>query len=135
MLQQSVLPLWYLHSRIFCVFVISMWDLLENKTLHLKHLLITFLGEKANVASNKTHRCVFSGFTVKVVFLVRTVCSIVLSTFLCPQSIVQHFLVLLINSSDESLRFLSFRLDFNEHYRCSLCFVCFFSVSHHLAPS
>lgn len=33
------------------------------------------------------------------------------------QSIVQHFLVLLINSSDESLRFLSFRLDFNEHYR------------------
>uniref|UniRef100_A0A8C6PFM7 Tubulin gamma complex component 3 n=1 Tax=Nothobranchius furzeri TaxID=105023 RepID=A0A8C6PFM7_NOTFU len=36
------------------------------------------------------------------------------------QSIVQQFLVLLMTSSDESLRFLSFRLDFNEHYR----FVC-----------
>lgn len=33
------------------------------------------------------------------------------------QSIVQHFLVLLMTSTDESLRFLSFRLDFNEHYR------------------
>ncbi|CAG06657.1 unnamed protein product, partial [Tetraodon nigroviridis] len=33
------------------------------------------------------------------------------------QSIVQHFLVLLMTSSDESLRFLSFRLDFTEHYR------------------
>uniref|UniRef100_A0A3Q4AS03 Uncharacterized protein n=1 Tax=Mola mola TaxID=94237 RepID=A0A3Q4AS03_MOLML len=33
------------------------------------------------------------------------------------QSIVQHFLVLLMTSYDESLRFLSFRLDFNEHYR------------------
>ncbi|KAI3366285.1 hypothetical protein L3Q82_009761, partial [Scortum barcoo] len=32
------------------------------------------------------------------------------------QSIVQQFLVLLMTSSDESLRFLSFRLDFNEHY-------------------
>uniref|UniRef100_H3DAI7 Tubulin gamma complex component 3 n=1 Tax=Tetraodon nigroviridis TaxID=99883 RepID=H3DAI7_TETNG len=32
------------------------------------------------------------------------------------QSIVQHFLVLLMTSSDESLRFLSFRLDFTEHY-------------------
>lgn len=35
------------------------------------------------------------------------------------QSIVQHFLVLLMTSSDESLRFLSFRLDFTEHYRCA----------------
>lgn len=34
-----------------------------------------------------------------------------------PQSIVQQFLVLLTTSPDESLRFLSFRLDFNEHYR------------------
>ncbi|XP_038575284.1 gamma-tubulin complex component 3 [Micropterus salmoides] len=33
------------------------------------------------------------------------------------QSIVQQFLVLLMTSPDESLRFLSFRLDFNEHYR------------------
>ncbi|KAM9328649.1 gamma-tubulin complex component 3 [Pholidichthys leucotaenia] len=33
------------------------------------------------------------------------------------QNIVQQFLVLLMTSSDESLRFLSFRLDFNEHYR------------------
>ncbi|CAJ1087474.1 gamma-tubulin complex component 3 [Xyrichtys novacula] len=33
------------------------------------------------------------------------------------QSIVQQFLVLLMANSDESLRFLSFRLDFNEHYR------------------
>ncbi|KAL7369732.1 hypothetical protein ABVT39_007090 [Epinephelus coioides] len=33
------------------------------------------------------------------------------------QTIVQQFLVLLMTSSDESLRFLSFRLDFNEHYR------------------
>ncbi|XP_070711849.1 gamma-tubulin complex component 3 [Pempheris klunzingeri] len=33
------------------------------------------------------------------------------------QSIVQQFLVLLTTSLDESLRFLSFRLDFNEHYR------------------
>ncbi|XP_077470447.1 gamma-tubulin complex component 3 isoform X1 [Stigmatopora argus] len=33
------------------------------------------------------------------------------------QSIVQQFLVLLTTSTDESLRFLSFRLDFNEHYR------------------
>ncbi|CAN9498182.1 unnamed protein product [Ophioblennius macclurei] len=33
------------------------------------------------------------------------------------QSIVQQFLVLLMTSSDESLRFLSFRLDFNEHYK------------------
>ncbi|KAB1267567.1 Gamma-tubulin complex component 3, partial [Camelus dromedarius] len=33
------------------------------------------------------------------------------------QGIVQQFLVLLTTSSDESLRFLSFRLDFNEHYR------------------
>lgn len=33
------------------------------------------------------------------------------------QSIVQQFLLLLMSSSDESLRFLSFRLDFNEHYR------------------
>uniref|UniRef100_A0A8P4K2I4 Tubulin gamma complex component 3 n=1 Tax=Dicentrarchus labrax TaxID=13489 RepID=A0A8P4K2I4_DICLA len=33
------------------------------------------------------------------------------------QSIVQQFLVLLMTNSDESLRFLSFRLDFNEHYR------------------
>ncbi|XP_040480687.1 gamma-tubulin complex component 3 isoform X4 [Ursus maritimus] len=32
------------------------------------------------------------------------------------QGIVQQFLVLLTTSSDESLRFLSFRLDFNEHY-------------------
>uniref|UniRef100_A0A4W6EK52 Tubulin gamma complex component 3 n=1 Tax=Lates calcarifer TaxID=8187 RepID=A0A4W6EK52_LATCA len=35
----------------------------------------------------------------------------------CYQNIVQQFLVLLMTSSDESLRFLSFRLDFNEHYR------------------
>ncbi|KAM4537970.1 gamma-tubulin complex component 3 isoform 2-T2 [Fundulus diaphanus] len=33
------------------------------------------------------------------------------------QSIVQQFLVLLMTSPDESLRFLSFRLDFNEHYK------------------
>ncbi|XP_055985774.1 gamma-tubulin complex component 3 isoform X2 [Sorex fumeus] len=33
------------------------------------------------------------------------------------QGIVQQFLVLLTTSPDESLRFLSFRLDFNEHYR------------------
>ncbi|XP_075910838.1 gamma-tubulin complex component 3 [Petromyzon marinus] len=33
------------------------------------------------------------------------------------QDIVQQFLVMLTRSSDESLRFLSFRLDFNEHYR------------------
>lgn len=33
------------------------------------------------------------------------------------QGIVQQFLVLLMTSTDESLRFLSFRLDFNEHYR------------------
>lgn len=33
------------------------------------------------------------------------------------QSIVQQFLLLLTTSTDESLRFLSFRLDFNEHYR------------------
>ncbi|KAM6958543.1 gamma-tubulin complex component 3 [Tautogolabrus adspersus] len=33
------------------------------------------------------------------------------------QSIVQQFLLLLMTSQDESLRFLSFRLDFNEHYR------------------
>ncbi|XP_027413792.1 gamma-tubulin complex component 3 [Bos indicus x Bos taurus] len=33
------------------------------------------------------------------------------------QGVVQQFLVLLTTSSDESLRFLSFRLDFNEHYR------------------
>ncbi|XP_042786363.1 gamma-tubulin complex component 3 isoform X5 [Panthera tigris] len=32
------------------------------------------------------------------------------------QGVVQQFLVLLTTSSDESLRFLSFRLDFNEHY-------------------
>ncbi|TNN53887.1 Gamma-tubulin complex component 3 [Liparis tanakae] len=35
------------------------------------------------------------------------------------QSIVQQFLVLLMTSTDESLRFLSFRLDFNEHYKYS----------------
>ncbi|XP_074520947.1 gamma-tubulin complex component 3 [Halichoeres trimaculatus] len=35
----------------------------------------------------------------------------------CYQGTVQQFLVLLMTSSDESLRFLSFRLDFNEHYR------------------
>ncbi|XP_059541122.1 gamma-tubulin complex component 3 isoform X3 [Myotis daubentonii] len=33
------------------------------------------------------------------------------------QGIVQQFLVLLMTSTDESLRFLSFRLDFNEHYK------------------
>ncbi|XP_069323127.1 gamma-tubulin complex component 3 isoform X3 [Eulemur rufifrons] len=33
------------------------------------------------------------------------------------QGIVQQFLVLLTTSSDESLQFLSFRLDFNEHYK------------------
>ncbi|XP_023608222.1 gamma-tubulin complex component 3 isoform X7 [Myotis lucifugus] len=33
------------------------------------------------------------------------------------EGIVQQFLVLLMTSSDESLRFLSFRLDFNEHYK------------------
>ncbi|XP_078738908.1 gamma-tubulin complex component 3 [Lampetra fluviatilis] len=33
------------------------------------------------------------------------------------QDIVQQFLVMLTRSADESLRFLSFRLDFNEHYR------------------
>ncbi|XP_069493082.1 gamma-tubulin complex component 3 isoform X1 [Ambystoma mexicanum] len=33
------------------------------------------------------------------------------------QGIVQQFLVLLTQSTDESLRFLSFRLDFNEHYK------------------
>ncbi|XP_072294508.1 gamma-tubulin complex component 3 [Eucyclogobius newberryi] len=33
------------------------------------------------------------------------------------QSVVQQFLVLLMTSPDESLRFLSFRLDFSEHYR------------------
>ncbi|XP_072332090.1 gamma-tubulin complex component 3 isoform X2 [Scyliorhinus torazame] len=33
------------------------------------------------------------------------------------QDIVQQFLVLLTKSSDESLRFLNFRLDFNEHYK------------------
>ncbi|XP_033957275.1 gamma-tubulin complex component 3 [Pseudochaenichthys georgianus] len=33
------------------------------------------------------------------------------------QNIVQQFLVLLMTSTDESLRFLSFRLDFNEHYK------------------
>lgn len=32
------------------------------------------------------------------------------------QGVVRQFLVLLTTSSDESLRFLSFRLDFNEHY-------------------
>ncbi|XP_006003777.1 gamma-tubulin complex component 3 [Latimeria chalumnae] len=44
------------------------------------------------------------------------------------QGIVQQFLVLLTTTSDESLQFLSFRLDFNEHYkareprlRVSLC--------------
>lgn len=42
------------------------------------------------------------------------------SVFFPLQSIVQHFLVLLMTSSDESLRFLSFRLDFTEHYRCAL---------------
>lgn len=42
------------------------------------------------------------------------------SLFFIVQSIVQHFLVLLMTSSDESLRFLSFRLDFTEHYRCAL---------------
>lgn len=41
------------------------------------------------------------------------------SFFFFLQSIVQHFLVLLMTSSDESLRFLSFRLDFTEHYRCA----------------
>ncbi|XP_035006256.1 gamma-tubulin complex component 3 isoform X1 [Hippoglossus stenolepis] len=35
----------------------------------------------------------------------------------CYQGSVQQFLVLLMTSTDESLRFLSFRLDFNEHYR------------------
>ncbi|XP_053561444.1 gamma-tubulin complex component 3 [Bombina bombina] len=33
------------------------------------------------------------------------------------QGIVQQFLILLTTSTDESLRFLSFRLDFNEHYK------------------
>uniref|UniRef100_A0AAY4ELT8 Gamma-tubulin complex component n=1 Tax=Denticeps clupeoides TaxID=299321 RepID=A0AAY4ELT8_9TELE len=33
------------------------------------------------------------------------------------QGIVQQFLVLLMTSLDESLQFLSFRLDFNEHYK------------------
>ncbi|KAF4075193.1 hypothetical protein AMELA_G00231750 [Ameiurus melas] len=33
------------------------------------------------------------------------------------QGIVQEFLRLLMTSSDESLQFLSFRLDFNEHYK------------------
>ncbi|XP_067890261.1 gamma-tubulin complex component 3 isoform X1 [Heterodontus francisci] len=33
------------------------------------------------------------------------------------QDIVQQFLVLLTKSPDESLRFLNFRLDFNEHYK------------------
>lgn len=33
------------------------------------------------------------------------------------QDIVQRFLQQLMTSSDQSLRFLSFRLDFNEHYR------------------
>ncbi|XP_071991684.1 gamma-tubulin complex component 3 isoform X1 [Engystomops pustulosus] len=33
------------------------------------------------------------------------------------QGIVQQFLVLLTTSTDENLRFLSFRLDFNEHYK------------------
>lgn len=33
------------------------------------------------------------------------------------QGIVQQFLVLLMTSADESLQFLSFRLDFNEHYK------------------
>ncbi|XP_064185938.1 gamma-tubulin complex component 3 isoform X1 [Anguilla rostrata] len=33
------------------------------------------------------------------------------------QGMVQQFLVLLMTSSDESLQFLSFRLDFNEHYK------------------
>ncbi|XP_006253503.1 gamma-tubulin complex component 3 isoform X2 [Rattus norvegicus] len=33
------------------------------------------------------------------------------------QGVVQQFLVLLTTSSDESLQFLSFRLDFNEHYK------------------
>ncbi|ETE73403.1 Gamma-tubulin complex component 3, partial [Ophiophagus hannah] len=33
------------------------------------------------------------------------------------QGIVQQFLVLLTTNSDESLQFLSFRLDFNEHYK------------------
>lgn len=41
------------------------------------------------------------------------------SRLISLQSIVQHFLVLLMTSSDESLRFLSFRLDFTEHYRCA----------------
>ncbi|XP_012712673.2 gamma-tubulin complex component 3 isoform X2 [Fundulus heteroclitus] len=33
------------------------------------------------------------------------------------QNTIQQFLVLLMMSPDESLRFLSFRLDFNEHYK------------------
>lgn len=33
------------------------------------------------------------------------------------QDIVRQFLVLLTKSPDESLRFLNFRLDFNEHYK------------------
>ncbi|MGH0134790.1 UNVERIFIED_CONTAM: hypothetical protein FKN15_064543 [Acipenser sinensis] len=33
------------------------------------------------------------------------------------EGIVQQFLVLLMTSTDESLQFLSFRLDFNEHYK------------------
>ena len=44
--------------------------------------------------------------------------------FLSPQGIVQQFLVLLMTSPDQSLRFLSFRLDFNEHYRCVCVCVC-----------
>ena len=36
---------------------------------------------------------------------------------MCLQNMVQQFLVMLNGHQDASLRFLSFRLDFNEHYK------------------
>lgn len=59
------------------------------------------------------HLCAFNVFRIAFNFdLIFNLVSLIWS-----QSIVQQFLVLLMTSLDESLRFLSFRLDFNEHYR------------------
>lgn len=56
----------------------------------------------------------------RVVFSTSIALKLSISSDLFPfsfQGIVQQFLVLLTTSSDESLQFLSFRLDFNEHYK------------------
>lgn len=75
-----------------------------------QHRLCEPLGSMLIPAGGLLVQCVLRGYV--------WACSVLTDFPVLPsQGVVQQFLVLLTTSSDESLQFLSFRLDFNEHYK------------------